>query len=75
MDGHYFSGRHCPTDGYSSLASEAVADASSGISPEALSLDHLREAGVPESALAFAIVIEFGVEVASVSRVDLTERA
>jgi hypothetical protein len=60
----YFQGEFCPFDGWSSPKSKAISEASrrlieKGIVP---SVTALQKAGLPETALARAVVIEFGAE-------------
>jgi hypothetical protein len=60
--GHYFSGTHCPLDGWSSAASVELAAAAERLirNGRVPSIEELRMAGVAEEALSRTIVIEFG---------------
>jgi len=60
--GHYFAGgRSCPFDGWSSMDTEAIAIAAASLEKVGTepSLENLREAGLPDAALARAVVMEF----------------
>jgi hypothetical protein len=60
--GHYFTGIHCPLDGWSSQASVELDEACRRLEAagHAISLATLREAGVSPCSLERIIVIQFG---------------
>lgn len=60
--GHYFAGRYCPIDGWSSPASHELTEAVARVldTGRELSLMELRKAGVSEETIGRTIVIEFG---------------
>lgn len=58
MDGHYFEGRTCPTDGHSSAESHAVADALTVLSGHKPDLSQLRAAGVPADIVRRVLIVE-----------------
>lgn len=62
--GHYFTGTHCPLDGWSSPASLAVAEAAARLAGSGIvaSIARLRSEGVSPAALARTIVVDFGDE-------------
>ncbi|SRR6266511_1819692 len=60
--GHYFTGEHCPFDGWSSAASRELAAAVEQLNRQerVVSLEALRKAGASARTLARTIVVEFG---------------
>jgi len=60
--GHYFIGKYCPIDGWSSSASKELTEAVERLTAagRAISLTDLRSAGVSEDAMKRTIMIEFG---------------
>jgi hypothetical protein len=60
--GHYFTGEHCPFDGWSSSGARELVQAVERLTKQnrAVSLEELRKAGVSAATLARTIVVEFG---------------
>jgi hypothetical protein len=73
MDGHYYAGEACPLDGHDNGVGSQVAAIAANIPQDELTIDRLREAGVSAEGLAFALVVDYGVNVVPASWVDLHE--
>jgi len=65
--GHYFTGVHCPLDGWSSIESRELAQAVEKATAEhrSLSVAELRRHAISDATLSRAIVIEFGSDAAA----------
>jgi hypothetical protein len=70
--GHYFACEGCPLDGWSSAESAELFWAVVKLQTmrQELTLSHLREAGLSESASRRTIVIEFGDEQSAVDAIS-----
>jgi len=70
MDGHCYAGSHCPRDGHDN-GFGGVVTAAAVLLGDDLSLDRLLASAVPDEALAYAVVAEFGVQVTPPDTLDL----